>query len=340
MQWSGRYDTPFICARDENGNEASRQKTELPVCYTDLYLKICFILWRCEDDRGPQYPELLRVQEQAEKFFGHGRLSRPVVPPAFRSLTHLCQFQSLLIRHGLFVGPWNMYNRNCVLHCGACGTCSNEADIQVLFDTRHDITQGMTECSLAYAKPWLLGGHNDKERLRACLRKKGISFTGRCMTAWTNDIDCAKTHCRGRCWKKFLPWRTYRQEQDCVQCDEDRCGPAFLADAGANRRSTGLVADIVRPDSAVCPTGMFTAVGQQEWVANSTWVDLQQKWDEEISVLQRKCVVDGGESNEARSSMLYHLYMVATSDLSGRFFLPPEPPESGSDGFPVVDTRY
>ena len=119
MQWSGQYDTPHICARDKNGNEANLQKTELPVCYTDLYLKICFILWRCEDDqeqaensflsRSKPVAELLLVQEQAEKFFGHKKLLRPaVVPPDFRSLTHL-------IRHG----PWNMYNRNCVLHCGA-----------------------------------------------------------------------------------------------------------------------------------------------------------------------------------------------------------------------------
>ena len=132
------------------------------------------------------------------------------------------------------------------------------------------------------------------------------------MNAWTTDIDCAKTHCRGKCWKKFLPWRTYRQEQDCVQCDEDRCGPAFLAEAGANRRSTGLVADIVRPDSAVCPTGMFTAVGQQEWVANSTWVVLQQRWDEEISVLQQKYVVDERGTKEERISRLYNLYLLNT----------------------------
>ena len=34
--------------------------------------------------------------------------------------------------------------------------------------------------------------------------------------------------------------------------DEERCGPAFLACAGANRRRAGIVSDIQRDDRELC----------------------------------------------------------------------------------------
>ena len=38
----------------------------------------------------------------------------------------------------------------------------------------------------------------------------------------------------------------------CLRCDEDLCGPAFKKCAGANRRRSGIVSDIVRNDTSIC----------------------------------------------------------------------------------------
>jgi hypothetical protein len=40
---------------------------------------------------------------------------------------------------------------------------------------------------------------------------------------------------------------------DCLKCDERRCGPAYIECAGANRRRSGIVSDIGRDEGAeVC----------------------------------------------------------------------------------------
>ena len=38
----------------------------------------------------------------------------------------------------------------------------------------------------------------------------------------------------------------------CLECDEKRCGPAFIRCAGANRRRSGIQSDIERNYSHVC----------------------------------------------------------------------------------------
>lgn len=38
----------------------------------------------------------------------------------------------------------------------------------------------------------------------------------------------------------------------CQQCDEQMCGPAFVACAGANRRRCGIVSDLQRDAREIC----------------------------------------------------------------------------------------
>jgi hypothetical protein len=59
----------------------------------------------------------------------------------------------------------------------------------------------------------------------------------------------------------------------CTNCDEKRCGPAFVKCAGANRRRSGIVSDIDRDlDQEVCQSV------DKEW-----WTDenLQLFWKEQ-----------------------------------------------------------
>ena len=39
---------------------------------------------------------------------------------------------------------------------------------------------------------------------------------------------------------------------DCMLCDEVYCSPVFVSSAGANRRMSGTVTDVRRPDDEVC----------------------------------------------------------------------------------------
>ena len=38
----------------------------------------------------------------------------------------------------------------------------------------------------------------------------------------------------------------------CLQCDEDKCGPAFKKCAGANRRRSCIASDIFRDKDTIC----------------------------------------------------------------------------------------
>ncbi|CAF1616566.1 unnamed protein product [Didymodactylos carnosus] len=38
---------------------------------------------------------------------------------------------------------------------------------------------------------------------------------------------------------------------DCLACDEDYCGKPFIVCSGANRRRSGIMSDIDRPQDAI-----------------------------------------------------------------------------------------
>lgn len=195
-----------------------------------------------------------------------------------------------------------------VLHCGACGACSQPDDLMVLHDTKTFITTKMTKCSIKFSMPEILGGTHDLDALTECLRNEGITFNETnsfrwdsrlqaggpglsCMDCWTDDIQCDAVHCKLDCIRKFFdPNNNGKYEvsqipssfvpdpppisniylspslchQECLKCDENTCGPAFIKCAGANRRSSGIISDIDRVSSEVCPIGHFTRCSQCE----------------------------------------------------------------------------
>ena len=128
-----------------------------------------------------------------------------------------------------------------VLHAGACGACSNAADVDVMRRTRTTLTLDARACGLRY----FLIGRAAAERCMA-----PIGFTPACTACWLDDMACAVTHCTGVClWSRLTgePNNVDGRLNDCLQCDETECGPEFVRCAGANRRRSGIVSDIARP---------------------------------------------------------------------------------------------
>lgn len=74
-----------------------------------------------------------------------------------------------------------------VVHCGACGACSNWNDLSNQWTTRTHLAKDAQDCT----KKSLLGG---EEAVQECNRD-GIGFTEDCAWCWTADALCAKKNC-------------------------------------------------------------------------------------------------------------------------------------------------
>lgn len=259
--WTGRYSTIKQCIRDNGGRlKTTDTTTGYRPCYSAFYISICIMiqLATLEDRPVVEITPLRKLATETEGVMGYVEtkiLSEHINQHTQRDLW----LQLVLLYRGLLTGTYNVYNRNCVLHCGSCGHCSNEADIQTLFDTRSTITKDMTACSIRYALPAWLGGHNDRRILEACLTGANvpIRFTPSCMKVWLDDIDCAVKSCKLACWTNFLPWNN-KQSKTCIDCDEQSCGGNFIMHAGTNRRAAGITSDIVRDNTTLCTTGMYS----------------------------------------------------------------------------------
>uniref|UniRef100_A0A7S0JGM0 Uncharacterized protein n=1 Tax=Calcidiscus leptoporus TaxID=127549 RepID=A0A7S0JGM0_9EUKA len=170
-----------------------------------------------------------------------------------------------------------------VLHCGRCGACSSPEDIKVLFDTRETITAHTTECSTKFKISNTIGLRAQKlGELKQCLRQAGITFSddGRaweepvgkptCFDCWTDNIMNDAQLCWNHCLGKFVKSGNagHFAKDPCLQCDEYTSGPAFIACAGANRRSAGIKSDIDRGDlvgtkweQKICTVGICSSQG-------------------------------------------------------------------------------
>jgi len=134
-----------------------------------------------------------------------------------------------------------------VLHCGPCGECSNLRDIGVLLNTRNNITATTKSCS------WRAVFFGERAAQK-CMTKK-IGFTESCEKCWLDNIMCDKANCLWTCFKSILKGQGSETELDkneCLACDENKCGKAFIKCAGANRRTSGIHSDITRNDTEIC----------------------------------------------------------------------------------------
>ena len=90
---------------------------------------------------------------------------------------------------------------------------------------------------------------------RSCMNRL-VEFTPQCSDCWIENIKCTRRNCALTCILPSLSDRIDKQNgttlNKCLQCDEDKCGPAFKQCAGANRRRCGIKTDIDRPDDELC----------------------------------------------------------------------------------------
>lgn len=137
-----------------------------------------------------------------------------------------------------------------VRHCGACGQCSDAHDIQIYFDTLETLTDTSTTCAV---KAVLQG----EQAVTNCFDHR-VNLTRGCTTCWVENVMCDLRHCVFTCLLYRMGFGGAKNSGDgkslshCLECDEKRCGPAFIRCAGANRRRAGIYSDIERNCSHVC----------------------------------------------------------------------------------------
>mmetsp|Transcript_36968 Transcript_36968/g.115087 ORF Transcript_36968/g.115087 Transcript_36968/m.115087 type:complete len:148 (+) Transcript_36968:183-626(+) len=126
----------------------------------------------------------------------------------------------------------------------------------------------MTRVASRFAAPWGYGFDN-VTALQVALTQIGfnVSTTPKgpglpsCMDCWTDNILCDAAQCKAKCWTKFF---SPEQTRACIECDERTCGPEFIKCAGANRRSSGIRSDIVRPERQECSAGVYSGVPEAD----------------------------------------------------------------------------
>ena len=129
-----------------------------------------------------------------------------------------------------------------VAHCGECGACSNPHDINIYDVTKNSLFGTTTAC----AKQGLFWGRDSASE---CM-EKNAGLTKGCTDCWVDNIMCDLRKCVFTCLRYglFNPKKQTgtKSLNPCTLCDEKRCGPAFVACAGANRRRSGIRSDIAR----------------------------------------------------------------------------------------------
>jgi len=135
------------------------------------------------------------------------------------------------------------------LNNGPCGKCSNSHDIEIYKETAQTLTNTTTNCAFKYV---MFGEHQSRE----CFEHVGL--TPGCSECWIDNIGCDAAHCVDTCLVQTLRPRAFDHNNnadgdlnECLKCDEQRCGTAFIKCAGANRRRAGIESDIGRKPSEI-----------------------------------------------------------------------------------------
>jgi hypothetical protein len=135
-----------------------------------------------------------------------------------------------------------------VMHCGPCGNCSSDQDIDIYHKTSQSLTKTSTECAF---KIFTSGS----EGVSQCLTDQ-VGFTSQCSSCWVENVECDHNACKFTCLWGLLRGEPNNRDadelSDCLKCDEVMCGPGFITCAGANRRRLGITSDIGRSRAEMC----------------------------------------------------------------------------------------
>mmetsp|Transcript_22521 Transcript_22521/g.62549 ORF Transcript_22521/g.62549 Transcript_22521/m.62549 type:complete len:680 (-) Transcript_22521:149-2188(-) len=142
-----------------------------------------------------------------------------------------------------------------VLHCGACGACSDWHNLELEYTTRDFLALESRKC----AQKSLLGGGQDK--LESCLSEPQIGFQGQCAVCWAEDIICTRKHCTYIALQSFLinTLANFEVGEDTITaaaCEEAHCEAGnpghFVSCSGATRRRMNVTSSIKRPGAQQC----------------------------------------------------------------------------------------
>jgi hypothetical protein len=142
-----------------------------------------------------------------------------------------------------------------VLHCGACGHCSDWHNLELEYTTREFLADESRKC----AQKSLFGGGYDA--LVECLEDDPIGFQGECAICWADDIECTKKFCAMIGLQSFLinTLTNFAVGEDTITaaaCEEAHCeagNPGFFVScSGATRRRMNVTSTISRPGAQQC----------------------------------------------------------------------------------------
>ena len=151
-----------------------------------------------------------------------------------------------------------------VVHCGSCGMCSTEADLQVYHSTAFTLKKDIMQCSMK-------GLYGGRKLVSSCIDDR-VHFSKGCRDCWVSSAMCALKNCLFSCMKSTffsrgglfsdLKGKGNSNEKEngtsdetlnsCLMCAEAMCDGEFLKCAGTNRRRSGIITDIARDDTQVC----------------------------------------------------------------------------------------
>lgn len=126
------------------------------------------------------------------------------------------------------------------------GNCNNSQDLEIY----HKYSKSLT----GYSKQCALLSLIHLDLVDVCF-KSYIGFSPACAHCWTENVKCDHQNCFGICLHSILTNQPNNYVNgslnSCLQCDEDICGKEFLACAKVNRRNSGIITDIYRPDHQI-----------------------------------------------------------------------------------------
>lgn len=138
-----------------------------------------------------------------------------------------------------------------ILHCGACGKCSDWHNLSREYLTRNFLAKESVKC----AKKSLFGRARDVTK---CLNKEPILFKGECAACWTTDILCTKANCtfiflQSTMINSMGDFAVENETVTTAACEEAFCEVGqFVPCSGATRRRMNVTSTIARPGSQSC----------------------------------------------------------------------------------------
>jgi len=138
-----------------------------------------------------------------------------------------------------------------VLHCGACGHCSDWHNLRKEYTTRNYLAKESARCG----RKSLFSSY---EEVVSCIEEEPIGFQGECALCWATDILCTKANCSFIFLQSTMigAMGDFAVGPDTItsaSCEEAHCEAGqFVPCSGATRRRMNLTSTIARPGAQRC----------------------------------------------------------------------------------------